>query len=65
VRALRRIDEVRALGIDVAVSRRVPPGRSQALARFAMTAKASAIQRLPEERRLAILVAFDLWYPTL
>ncbi|MBV8817443.1 MAG: DUF4158 domain-containing protein, partial [Acidobacteriaceae bacterium] len=58
VRALRRIDEVRGLGIDVAACRRVPPGRVQALARFAMSAKASAIQRLPEERRLATLVAF-------
>lgn len=58
VRALRRIDEVRALGIDVAASSRVPPGRVQALARFATTAKASAIQRLPEDRRLATLVAF-------
>jgi len=42
------------------VSHRLPPGRIQALARFAATAKASAIQRLPEERRLATLVAFAL-----
>jgi TnpA family transposase len=58
VRALRRLEEVRALGINVAVSQRVPVGRIQALARIAMTAKASALQRLPEERRLATLVAF-------
>lgn len=58
MRALRRVDEVRDLGIDIAASSRVPPGRVQALARFAMTAKASAIQRLPEDRRLATLVAF-------
>jgi len=38
----------------------VPPGRIQALARFATTARASAIQRLPDERRLATLVAFAL-----
>jgi hypothetical protein len=36
----------------------VSPGRVHALARFAMTAKASAIQRLPQDRRLATLVAF-------
>ena len=58
VRALQRLEEVRSLGIDVGVSHRIPPGRIQALARFAATAKASAIQRLPEERRHATLVAF-------
>jgi hypothetical protein len=58
IRALQRLEEVRRLGIDVGVSQRIPPGRVQALARFATTAKASAIQRLPEERRLATLVAF-------
>ena len=58
VRALQRLEEVRRLGIDVGVSHRIPPGRIQALARFAATAKANAIQRLPEERRLATLVAF-------
>jgi len=38
----------------------VPSGRIQALARFATAAKASAIERLPEQRRLATLVAFAL-----
>jgi TnpA family transposase len=58
VRALRRIDEIRALGIDVTVSRRVPQGRIQSLARYAATARAAAVQRMPENRRLATLVAF-------
>lgn len=58
VRALQRVDTVRALGLPVAVSPHIPPGRIQALARFAMTAKMSAIDRLPEARRLATLVAF-------
>jgi TnpA family transposase len=58
VRALRRIDEVRALGIDVTVSHRVPQGRIQSLARYAATARAAAVQRMPENRRLATLVAF-------
>lgn len=58
VRALRRIEDVRTLGLTIAVSQRIPPSRIQALARLAMTAKASALQRLPEERRLVTLVAF-------
>ncbi len=60
VRALQRLEEIRSLGIDVGLSLRIPPGRVQALARFASTAKASAIERLPEDRRLAILVAFAI-----
>jgi hypothetical protein len=60
VRALRRIDEVRAFGINLSVSSRVPPTRIQVLARFATTAKASAIERLPEQRRLATITAFAL-----
>lgn len=58
VRALQRLEEVRNLGIDIGVSHRIPPGRIQALSRFAAAAKAGAIQRLPEDRRLATLVAF-------
>jgi TnpA family transposase len=42
------------------VSGRIAPTRIQALARFAATAKASAVQRLPDERRVATLVAFIL-----
>ena len=58
VRALQRVDEVRSLGIDIGVSQRIPPARLQALARFANTAKASVIRKLPDARRLATLVAF-------
>ena len=58
VRALERIEEVRGLKVDVALSQRIPPARLQALARFANTAKASIVQRLPEARRIATLVAF-------
>src|SRR6267378_5314782 len=60
VRALGRIDDVRELGTNLSVSSRIPPTRIQALARFAATAKASAIERLPDERRVATLVAFIL-----
>ena len=58
VRALQRVQEIRRLGIDLQPSRRVPPGRLHALARFAGAAKVTALQRLPESRRLATLVAF-------
>jgi TnpA family transposase len=46
------------LEVDVELTHRVPPARLQALVRFANTAKANIIQRLPEARRMAILVAF-------
>jgi hypothetical protein len=60
VRALRRIDDVRGLGINLSVSSRVPPSRVQALARFATMAKASAINRMPDHRRIGTLIAFVL-----
>ena len=60
VRAFRRVDAVRELGINLSVSSRIPPTRIHALARFATAAKASAVERLPDERRVATLVAFVL-----
>src|SRR5215813_12129905 len=58
VRALRRVEEIRALGLPQQVSQRVPPNHLQALTRLAMTAKADTLQRFTESRRLATLVAF-------
>lgn len=58
VRALRRLDEVRGLGIALPPAAHIPPSRIAALARFANTAKVTAINRLPASRRLATLVAF-------
>jgi TnpA family transposase len=58
VRALQRVDEVRDLGIDVGLSDQIPRSRVQALARFANTANASVIRKLPDARRLATLIAF-------
>lgn len=60
VRALERVEEVRSLGIDLSAAHRLPPGRLQAMARFASTTKAAIIQRLPESRRMATLVAFAM-----
>jgi TnpA family transposase len=56
--ALARLDEVRTLGLSVPSARRVPPTRLQALARFATTARVTALHRLATPRRLATLAAF-------
>jgi hypothetical protein len=58
VEALNRLIEVRSLEVgqlDVSV---VPPSRLKILARAAAVSKAIAISRMPEERRMATLVAF-------
>jgi TnpA family transposase len=60
VRALQRVEEVRKLGIEFTASYRLPPGRLQAMARFASTARAAVLQHLPESRRLATLIAFAM-----
>ena len=58
VLALLRLDAVRELGIRLPAATRIPATRVAALARYAGTAKVSAILRLPDTRRLATLVAF-------
>ncbi len=58
VHALQRLHAVRELGIKLPATVHIPATRVAALARFAGAAKASAILRLPNPRRLATLVAF-------
>ncbi|EGH04931.1 MULTISPECIES: Tn3 family transposase [Pseudomonas syringae group genomosp. 2] len=57
VQALLRIETIRDLGIKLP-NTKVPPSRIGALARFASTAKVSAVARLPDARRMATLVSF-------
>jgi TnpA family transposase len=56
VQALDRIETIRKLEVKLSINK-VPPGRIAVLARFAKTARVSAIARLPDSRRLATLVA--------
>ena len=60
IRALRRLDDVRGIGITLPAAAHIPPSRIAALARFANTAKVTAINRLPASRGMATLVAFAL-----
>lgn len=57
VKAIQRLETVRQLGIKLPDAG-VPPSRLSSLARFAATAKVSAVSRLPSVRRMATLVAF-------
>ena len=57
-RAVARLDEVRLLVAGLPRTDRLPRTRVLALARFAAAAKASAVARLPDDRRLATLIAF-------
>ncbi len=58
IQALLRLQDVRDFGIVLPATLHIPPNRIAALARFAATAKVTAITRLPAARRLATLIAF-------
>lgn len=58
VGALKRLRNVRNLGVGHHDISRIHPGRLTALTRFATTARAQAIERLPLDRRIATLLAF-------
>jgi len=57
-RAIIRLTEIRALADGLPELDRVPPGKAAALARFASAARAQAVSRLPDDRRVSTLVAF-------
>src|SRR5262249_56623838 len=56
--ALARLEEIRTMGLSIPGVAKVPHARLQALARFAMTARVTAIHRLGEPRKQATLAAF-------
>jgi TnpA family transposase len=58
VGALKRLRSVRELGVGHHDISHFHPGRLTALSRFATTARAQAIERLPLDRRIATLLAF-------
>jgi hypothetical protein len=58
IAALRRLEEIRALGVTELDLSRIPAGRLKALARHAATSWAAVIARMPSDRRVATLLAF-------
>ncbi len=56
--ALRRHEELEALGIGKLGFSGIPPVRIKLLARYAATAWAPTIARMPRQRRIATLLAF-------
>ena len=57
-RAVDRLQEAQALASGLPSIDRLPASRITALARFATAAKAQAVERLPDDRRIATLLAF-------
>jgi TnpA family transposase len=57
-RAIDRLQEAQALAKDLPSIERLPTSRITNLARFATAAKAQAVQRLPDDRRIATLLAY-------
>jgi len=58
VRSLLRLERVRDFDVKLPPAAGIPSSRLASLARYANSAKASAVARLPPLRRLATLVAF-------
>jgi len=64
VDALKRLTELRSFGMSHLDMTQLPSGRVKALARYAATAWAASIARMPSERRVATLVAFAHMFET-
>lgn len=58
VEALRRLEAIRALGLGQLDLSKVPASRVAVLARHATAATAQTLRRMPEQRRMATLLAF-------
>lgn len=59
VAALERFEEIRAIGASRVALGSIPPSRVKALARYAASAWAPTIARMPDDRRIATLLAFS------
>ncbi len=57
-RAIERLREVQSLAMGLPSLDRLPASRIASLARFAGAAKAQAVARLPDDRRIATLLAY-------
>lgn len=55
---MKRLTSIRALDMGTLALDRLPAGRVNALARYAVVARAQAIARMPADRQIATLVAF-------
>ncbi|MFF2254213.1 hypothetical protein [Streptomyces sp. NPDC058142] len=64
-KALERYESLRAFGGHAWDLDAIPPGRLQALVRFAKAARAQTVSDLRGDRRLATLVAFAAVMPQL
>ena len=58
VNALNRLAEIRSLKVGTLDLSRIPPSRIKALARYAAVTWAPKIARMPDDRRIATLLAF-------
>jgi len=58
VGALRRLEEIRQLGVGDLALEHLPQHRLRAIARYGAAARAQAIARMAPERRIATLLAF-------
>jgi TnpA family transposase len=65
VLALRRLEEIRGLGVGELDLPRVPPGWIRSLARQAAASWSATIARMPRDRRIATLLAFARTFETI
>ncbi|MEZ2390695.1 Tn3 family transposase [bacterium RCC_150] len=55
--ALRRVAELRSIGLEVLDVSAIPPRRLTGLATYGLASKAAALRRVPREHRLAVMAA--------
>ncbi len=58
IKALRRLTDIRAIGVTDLDLSFVPAGRLKQMARHAATSRAAQIERMPDDRRIATLLAW-------